>query len=405
MYKPSLPPFSASGTALSDRCGRRLSFEPAFPAAAVHKAAQGEVLLTDAVRIHADRFAVAARWPRERFLNADLTGGSSDPLLLIETVRQSVIHLSHAFYDIPVDHNFVLFDLDLDLDAPELPDGGVGLAPALLPGLTPGPLTGEQSALPVVLDCTLARTVDRPGRVGMVLEATLHIGGTRYGRASIRWEALAPRRYRALRSRAATPEPLDTALLQVPTALAATPPVPPMAVGYRDDEDVLLAINPGGPPHSWLLRVNTDHPVLFDHECDHIPGMLLLEAFRQAAHLAAAEATASEVAPTLWTLTSASTAFGSFGELDIPVTITAVAEPSFGGDLSPTGGSGSRRTTVRLTAQQGERILASGLMSGSALSPGDLPSRITGDSAEQHTVHPVGGTAHRGLRTRGGIRC
>lgn len=31
------------------------------------------------------------------------------------------------------------------------------------------------------------------------------------------------------------------------------------------------------------MRIDDTHPVLFDHPCDHIPGMLLLEALRQAA--------------------------------------------------------------------------------------------------------------------------
>lgn len=32
----------------------------------------------------------------------------------------------------------------------------------------------------------------------------------------------------------------------------------------------------------WPLRVDRTHPILFDHQLDHVPGMLLLEAARQA---------------------------------------------------------------------------------------------------------------------------
>ncbi|WP_306430798.1 AfsA-related hotdog domain-containing protein, partial [Streptomyces sp. 2R] len=39
----------------------------------------------------------------------------------------------------------------------------------------------------------------------------------------------------------------------------------------------------------WELRVDTRHPTLFQRPNDHVPGMLLLEAARQAACLAAGD--------------------------------------------------------------------------------------------------------------------
>ncbi|WP_405881714.1 AfsA-related hotdog domain-containing protein [Streptomyces sp. NBC_00169] len=67
--------------------------------------------------------------------------------------------------------------------------------------------------------------------------------------------------------------------------------------------------HPHPHPHTWQLRTDTRHPVLFDHPVDHIPGMVLLEAARQAttAHLGH---------PTLpLTLT---TTFTNYAELDTP---------------------------------------------------------------------------------------
>ncbi|MDO0939458.1 AfsA-related hotdog domain-containing protein [Streptomyces sp. DG2A-72] len=43
-----------------------------------------------------------------------------------------------------------------------------------------------------------------------------------------------------------------------------------------------VVLSPIGQPNSWQLRVDTRHPVLFDHPTDHVPGMVLLEAARQA---------------------------------------------------------------------------------------------------------------------------
>jgi hypothetical protein len=57
--------------------------------------------------------------------------------------------------------------------------------------------------------------------------------------------------------------------------------VGPAEVGRTRPRDVVLAGD--GPP--WQLRVDTSHPTLFDHPSDHLPGMLLFEAARQAAVL------------------------------------------------------------------------------------------------------------------------
>jgi hypothetical protein len=59
---------------------------------------------------------------------------------------------------------------------------------------------------------------------------------------------------------------------------AATGSPPARAVGRRDPADVLL--RPVGPKR-WRLHIDTRHPVLFDHPCDHVPGMVLIEASRQ----------------------------------------------------------------------------------------------------------------------------
>jgi hypothetical protein len=56
--------------------------------------------------------------------------------------------------------------------------------------------------------------------------------------------------------------------------------VPPQTVGRISPTDVVLS--PTGKPGRWQLRVDTAHPALFDHPLDHVPGMMLLEAARQA---------------------------------------------------------------------------------------------------------------------------
>ncbi|MCE0444846.1 hypothetical protein LT493_04755 [Streptomyces tricolor] len=65
-------------------------------------------------------------------------------------------------------------------------------------------------------------------------------------------------------------------------AVPLPPGLLPGTVGHLLPENVVLART----EHAgrWQLRVDLDHAVLFDHPVDHAPGMLLLEALRQAAH-------------------------------------------------------------------------------------------------------------------------
>ncbi|MFD0395159.1 ScbA/BarX family gamma-butyrolactone biosynthesis protein [Streptomyces nogalater] len=65
------------------------------------------------------------------------------------------------------------------------------------------------------------------------------------------------------------------------TALPLPQALPPRDVGRDHPHDVVLAA--AGRPGRWQLRADTTHPILFDHPVDHVPGMVLLEAARQAA--------------------------------------------------------------------------------------------------------------------------
>ncbi|WP_142212826.1 AfsA-related hotdog domain-containing protein [Streptomyces sp. SLBN-118] len=61
-------------------------------------------------------------------------------------------------------------------------------------------------------------------------------------------------------------------LLLLPPPACLTP------FGRDRFEDVVLAAT--DRPDRWQLRVDTTHPILFDHLVDHAPGMLLLEPAR-----------------------------------------------------------------------------------------------------------------------------
>jgi hypothetical protein len=99
--------------------------------------------------------------------------------------------------------------------------------------------------------------------------------------------------------------------------LPLSAPVSPQSVGRMSPIDVVLS--PIGETDRWQLRIDTRHPVLFDHPVDHMPGMVLLEAARQAT---AATPHRSSLMP----LGVAST-FSRYAELDVPCLVEAHHRP------------------------------------------------------------------------------
>ncbi|WP_415944138.1 ScbA/BarX family gamma-butyrolactone biosynthesis protein [Streptomyces sp. 067-1] len=307
---------------------RPVPFGAGVPRATVHKRAATEVFLTDAVQTADGRFTVAVRWPREHDLYRPGPRGDEDPLLWIETVRQAGIHLSHRFYGVPMDHPFVLVGLTFAVD------------PATAPRRHARPV-------PVALDVVVRREAQNARRMAASAEAVVLAGGRAMGRVGLRWQAVDPARYEVLRARNSPPKPIGT----VPGDTDATP-LTARTVGRARERDVLLAAT--RDDDTWMLRLDTGHPVLFDHATDHIPGMVLLEALRQAAVVGAARRTGpatthgTDRAPRTPLLRSGTVVFEAFGELDAPATVTARSGPA-----TADGGP-----ALSVSAVQGGRTLA-----------------------------------------------
>ncbi|WP_330235578.1 AfsA-related hotdog domain-containing protein [Streptomyces sp. NBC_00566] len=89
----------------------------------------------------------------------------------------------------------------------------------------------------------------------------------------------------------------------------------------------------------WELRVDTGHPVLFDHPVDHVPGMVLIEAGRQSARVVTSRPDAL--------LLGRESRFPRYAELDSPCFVTARVEG--------TDASGAVLVRTRST-RQGEEV-------------------------------------------------
>lgn len=260
------------------------------PRELVHRAAVAEVMLTDWRRLGDTHFAMTAQWPRGHSFFTPVDGLHHDPLIAAETIRQIGAVLAHAEFGVPFGHQFLLEELALTVHPEEL--------------------RIEQTPATLDLDVTCKEVRKRGCRLsGLRYETTILREGRPAASGRISFSTLAPAVYRRLR-----PERVFSAGHR---PIPLTAPVAPQNVGRHSPADVVLS--PTGDPDCWQLRVDTRHPVLFDHQVDHVPGMVLLEAARQAA-------TAVLRRPSILPL-GLTCEFKKYAELDMPCLIDALHLP------------------------------------------------------------------------------
>ncbi len=264
----------------------------------VHKTDPAEVLLTGWGRTGEDSYTVTARWPRGHGFYTP-TGGLPDPLLVAETIRQTIPLLSHCAYDAPMNHRQSWSDFGYTLD-------GAAYASA-------AELAAEDTEDAVELRITCTDVVRRGGRLcSMTMRVDILLAGVTVGMARTTFGNHSRAIYQRLRGAYAD---LERSIGQ---ALAPAAPIAAARVGRAYLHDVVLSAT--DDPNRMRLRVDLGHPVLFDHPVDHVPGMLMLEAARQAA-LAMAY-------PQTMLLVGIDCQFTRYGELDAPCWLQAEPLPA-----------------------------------------------------------------------------
>ncbi|WP_381561720.1 ScbA/BarX family gamma-butyrolactone biosynthesis protein [Streptomyces eurythermus] len=257
---------------------RDLSWSRTVPRELVHRASVAEVLLTDVLRVDATRFLAAACWSRSHPTFPVDGHAVHHPLMVVETLRQLGIFIPLRYLGVPADTRMLITDVFF----------------TTAPGAQPQASHGA-TQVTCRVRVTGLRTGSDGNTAGLRLHAEFLAGGAVFARAGGGARFLSPERYAALRGPlAGTCQPPASAGLFRPD---------PARLGVPHARDVVIgcADNPGraGPEGDGRRRrVRSDpkevlvdaadpwHPFFFDHATDHVPGMVLLEAARQAAVLA-----------------------------------------------------------------------------------------------------------------------
>lgn len=274
----------------------------------LHRSALSEVFLTDCRPVDAERYVAGAQIPPWHAYYGDhpTAGRLVDPMLLLECCRQAETYGGHAYFGVGFGTKFVLLDWSMTL-------AGAGLA------TRPGP-----AELAIAVTTRGHRRVGGTLR-GVTYEMAMYAGDDPVGQVRIGVAYLADEVYRELRGRYRRDTPPTSTALAEPGASrwwAAGSPVPPALVGRTNPANVLL-LDPVTTHDGLTARVRpaVDNPSMFDHAQDHLPGMVMTDAARQAAVLVLGDL--HGIAPAHLAMVGMRASFSTYAELDAPTAVHA----------------------------------------------------------------------------------
>lgn len=267
-----------------------------------HRHSVAEVFVTSLDAVAPDAFVVGAQLPRMHAHYGDHAGELGlrhDLVAVMEAARQASIAVTHEFYAVPTDRAFLV--RTFNGTGPDTTAWDIGTAPADL-----------------VMQVRALRTHYRGDDLqGLDLVLDISCDGVPLTTVDGSFSWVSPRQWAGIRG--GFRKQLGLGAFREARAVGERAPV--ALVGRENWRNVVI-----GPPTTSAgvtraaLVADTSHPILFDHQLDHVPGNLLIEACRQTA--------LGALAPELRRLVSVTSTFNHFVELDLPAECVAEIDES-----------------------------------------------------------------------------
>jgi hypothetical protein len=252
--------------AAAQRSVADLRTDSTVPASMVHKRMLDQVFITDWMRGPGDDLAtVAAQLPLAHALFGDTAAPYHDLVLMAETIRQAGLVVAAEILELPEDRRqFILREMRVELAPLEANRKGRDTCEMLI-------TTDNQSTV----------KLGRGGKLaGGLMRVRCSIAGQDSGFCEVVGAWVSDEMYESLRrgkvdadSAAGVPSPIPYAEVE-----RATGKVNPRNC-------VITPVQAGAEPRTWQgsVIIDRDDPTFFDHPLDHVPGLLLIEAMKQAA--------------------------------------------------------------------------------------------------------------------------
>ncbi len=219
----------------------------------VHKSDEQNVFIGKPSRVEPNGFETWSEFPVLHPTYSDSPSGLSATGYLIEVARQANLALCHEFFAVPFDAGFLVANIDWQFTDPR-------------------PFVVERLAA-FRVDTEVSETAERRGALTKIVTRNRFFDDR--GNLFLSGGSVFLISSRKLTGRARSAEPLAAV-----TAVAA-----PVAQVF-DPQNVLIGHptrHEGSELESVPLVVDVTHPYFFEHENCHVPGMMLLEAGKQAA--------------------------------------------------------------------------------------------------------------------------
>ncbi|GAB2884678.1 ScbA/BarX family gamma-butyrolactone biosynthesis protein [Streptomyces mayteni] len=315
----------------------RLRYDATVPRALVHRASVAEVFITDSVADATNGlgrseavFEVAAQLPRGHLIGE--RAATYDFLLIVEVLRQAGVFVAHRHLDVSLDSAFIFKSMNYQVRSVD----------ALRIGSKPAQ---------VVITLTVRPERNRAGRVlGFDFDGVMFVDDAPALEASGGLVFVSRRAFGMLRAKGR-----ERVRQAAPgsTLVSRLAPAAPSTLGRHDPRNVVVTeptVDPSGNARARLV-VDTRHPHLFDHELDHVPGNLQLEAARQLA--VAAVARLHGLFPEQLLVSELRAHFPEFAELDLATTVDARV-----GGVRQSGSVGLLSVPVDLVLEQSGSVVS-----------------------------------------------
>ena len=283
----------------------RFSLEQTVPRSLVHKRSIENVLLTDIQRRESDQFVGVGRVPTaHRFFNQAGRKPRKDILFYTELGRQASLAVSHMFMGVGREDVFIF--------------EGSQASMAETVATSDRPWASDSVVTEIRVQETETRKNNAVSRV--VAEQIMSVNGEPVFHGIGAWTIQPAALFQRLRRLSKThTSPADS----------TSPATGDLSGEWSnaDRENAVIFIpksNPERSEFSTRLIVDESDPYFFDHPCDHVPGMLILEGCSQLAK--AAVGVIHDVDPRKLAVVAYEMNFQQFVECDRPIGLTARVE-------------------------------------------------------------------------------